>query len=421
MSSESIPFLNSGSFIYEVNTRQYSASGHLQALLEHLPRLAAMHAGVLWLMPLHPTGITGRKGSLGSYYSVRDYLSIDPAYGNMADLIRLIEKAHALGMKVILDWVANHTAWDHAWINTRPDFYSRDAAGNIRAPFPEWEDVAQLDYGNPDLWEEMIRAMQFWPDQADIDGFRCDMANLVPTAFWKAAIRRLGENKTLFWLAEAEDPALPDAGFHVLYQWKLLHAMDGFIHSEGNAARLDREVVGELSNPIPGRSTMLFTSNHDENSWKGSAIERLGASLEACICLTFTLPGIPLVYGGQEAGLAKRLMFFDKDLIPWKEDKLEKRISRLAQLRLEHPALWPGSAFRRIPNSAGSDVFTFCREKNGNRVLVMLNLSWHERSFTLENYLSDGLYTEAISMESIHAVQGARWTLGPWQWMIMTK
>ncbi|MHC1707809.1 MAG: alpha-amylase family glycosyl hydrolase [Bacteroidales bacterium] len=410
--------------IYEVNLRQYTPSGTIKDFIRHLPRLKAMGVSILWIMPVHPIGEKNKKGTLGSYYSVRDYFSVDPFYGSMNDFKELVVTAHRNEMLILLDWVANHTSWDNPLTLSHPEYYTRDKQGNFLPPFPEWEDVIKLDYDNPEVWRYMIQALQYWVDETGIDGYRCDMANLVPALFWKEAIAEIRQIKDVFMLAEAEDRNLLEMGFDAIYNWNIFHVFNGFIHQNDNAARLDLLIEHNFIT-FPGQyNQMFFTSNHDENSWNGSAIERLGSALDACTLLTFTLPGIPLIYSGQEAGNTKRLSFFDKDLIEWKEDKMTTFYQQLAHIRKSHPALWSnpyGGAFKRISNTKNHQVFSFVREKNGSNILVIVNLSWEAAEIVLNNYHTEGEYFDLINHKKVHLVPGASWNLPAWGTYLLAK
>jgi len=308
--------------IYEVNLRQFTKGGTFEEFEGHLPRLKALGVGILWFMPIQPIGEKNRKGSLGSYYSIKDYSSINPEFGTMTEFKSLVKKIHSLGMKVIIDWVANHTSWDHQWTKDFPDFYDQDEHGNFKPPFPEWEDVIHLNYNNPVLWREMISQMEFWIREANIDGFRCDMAHLVPTVFWNHARHQLDKVKPMFMLAESENHDLLEFAFDAIYNWKLLHGLNDIAAGKIKTNELLNIAKNGSDNLPTGAAELNFTCNHDENSWQGSAIERLHYYLEPLTILTFTLPGIPLIYSGQEAGNYRRLKFFDKDEIEWKEDKM---------------------------------------------------------------------------------------------------
>lgn len=385
--------------IYEVNLRQYSPGGTLSEFRQHLPRLKELGAGILWFMPLQPVGIKNRKGSLGSYYSIRNYCELDPAYGTMDEFIALVNEIHSMGMYVILDWVANHTAWDHHWVEEFPAFYRRNEVGEVHPPFPEWEDVIGLDYTNCDLRNEMIESMKFWLKTADIDGFRCDMAMLVPTDFWNEARYELETVKPVFMLAEAEQRDLTEEAFDVLYNWNLMHVWDDIAKGKYTADEIRWRVPSEITDFPQGADNMLFISNHDENSWNGSEIERLNFGLEAFAVLIFTLPGMPMLYSGMEAGNYRRLEFFDKDCIEWKQDKMATLYSKLAHLRMYNPALWslqPKSDFQILTTDRDDKILFFKRESSGNKVMAVINLSNEHIDFQLTGSGFQGNYIDVI-------------------------
>jgi cyclomaltodextrinase / maltogenic alpha-amylase / neopullulanase len=387
-------------FVYEVNLRQFTAGGTIAEFRQHLPRLKKLGAGILWFMPLQPVGIKNRKGTLGSYYSIRNYCEVDKAYGTMQEFVDLVNEIHSMGMYVILDWVANHTAWDHHWVNDFPAFYRRNEAGEVHPPFPEWEDVIGLDYSNPDLQTEMISCMKYWLETAGIDGFRCDMAHLVPTSFWNKVRPALEEVKPVFMLAEAEIRELAGEAFDVLYNWNLHHVFNDIAQSKYTAEEIRWRIPSEITEFPAGADNLLFISNHDENSWNGSEFERLGYALEAFAVLIFTLPGMPLIYSGMEAGNYRRLNFFDKDCIEWKADKMADLYSKLAHLRNDAPALYsprPNGSLVLIPTDKDDRIFAFKRELNGKKVLVVINLSGDQVNFSLQGSGYEGRYLDVIN------------------------
>ncbi len=228
--------------IYEVNIRQFTPEGTIAAFEKHLPRLAKMGVKILWVMPVQPIGVKNRKGTMGSYYSIRDYTAVNPEFGTQADFNHMVKAAHALGMKVILDWVANHTAWDNVWTVSHPDWYKKNARGELTSyeydngrEIEYWTDVIGLDYRQPALWDAMIGAMKFWVTTSDIDGFRCDVASLVPTPFWVRARAQLDAVKPLFMLAESNDPAI-HAAFDMTYDWKLFDTFADIAQGKGAAS-----------------------------------------------------------------------------------------------------------------------------------------------------------------------------------------
>ncbi|MCD4663832.1 MAG: alpha-amylase, partial [Bacteroidales bacterium] len=358
--------------IYEVNLRQYSEGGTFKEFEEHLPRLKELGVGILWFMPIQPIGEKNRKGTLGSYYSINDYTKVNPEFGTLEEFKSLVNIIHDLGIMVIIDWVANHTAWDHHWSKDHPEFYTKDGQGNFKAPVKDWEDVIHLDYGNHDLWDEMIQQMEFWLKETDIDGFRCDMAHLVPTLFWNHARHELDKTKSVFMLAESENHDLLEYAFDTIYNWKLLHAMNNLAAGKINTKELLEIVLNEVKYLPEGASLLNFTSNHDENSWQGSAIERLHYFLEPLTVLTFLLPGIPLIYNGQEAGNYRRLKFFDKDEIEWKEDKMSPFYQKLNELRRKHATPQIGE-IKAIKTDAPENILAFTCFTDKNRLIVFLN------------------------------------------------
>jgi glycosidase len=386
--------------VYEVNLRQYTPGGTISEFREHLPRLKALGAGILWFMPLQPVGMLNRKGTLGSYYSIRNYHEVNPEFGTLQEFIDMVSEIHSMGMHVILDWVANHTAWDHHWVKDHPEFYRRNDAGEVHPPFPEWEDVIGLDYSCRELHTAMISEMKFWLGTTGIDGFRCDMAHLVPTAFWNQARADLEAVRPVFMLAEAEIRELTEEAFDVIYNWNLHHVFNDIARGKYTADEIRWRIPSEITEFPSGCDNLLFISNHDENSWNGSEIERLNFALEALAVLMFTLPGMPLIYSGMEAGNYRRLKFFDKDYIDWKPDKMAALYSKLAHLRMQNPALWsprPSGKMNLLKADIDSTVLAFTREQDGNKVLVLINLSAQEANFHLLGSGYEGRYLDSIN------------------------
>ena len=369
--------------IYEVNVRQFSPSGKFAAVTAALPRLKTMGVDILWLMPINPIGREHRKGPLGSYYSVSDYTGVNPEFGTLADLQTLVARAHSLGMKVILDWVPNHTAWDHPWVKAHPDWYLKDASGAITAVHlgtgPDaqvWDDVVGLDYKVPALRAAMIDAMAYWLKAADVDGFRCDVASNVPTDFWNQARPALDKIKPVFLLAEADKPELQVDAFDMTYDWDFYHRMVQAAKT-GDVQALKDFFAHPAKTYPAGAYRMEFTSDHDENSWAGSDPELYGPAFQAYAVLAATVPGMPLVYSGQEAGLDKRLKFFEPDAIAWKNYPLAAFYRLLLTFKHSQPALWNGAdgGDMYLLDPHNPHVFAFRRVKGANRVTVLVNLS----------------------------------------------
>ncbi len=386
--------------VYEVNLRQYSESGTIKEFRDHLPRLKDLGAGILWFMPVQPVGLKNRKGTLGSYYSISNYHAMNPEFGTIQEFIDLVREIHSMGMYVILDWVANHTAWDHHWVKDHPEYYRRNEAGEVHPPFPEWEDVIGLDYSSGDLRLAMIEEMDFWMENTGIDGFRCDMAMLVPTSFWNQAREALNKYPSLFMLAEAEQRDLTEEAFDVLYNWNLHHVFNDIANGKYAADEIRWRIPSEITSFPKGCDNLLFISNHDENSWNGSETERLNFALEAIAVLMFTLPGMPLLYSGMEAGNYRRLSFFEKDSIDWKQDKMAVLYSKLANLRKNNPALWsPGNENKLmlLTTSNDSAILGFTREKNAGKVLILINLTDQPAEFHIEGLGYEGRYVDVLN------------------------
>lgn len=372
--------------IYQVNVRQYSQAGTLAAVQADLPRLKALGVDILWLMPIQPIGQLNRKGSLGSYYSIRDYTAVNPEFGSLADARAFVAAAHQLGFKVILDWVANHTAWDHPWATAHKDWYKLNARGEVYAvtfnegqPTEEhWDDVVALDYRSDSLRAAMIEAMAFWVRETGLDGFRCDVASLVPTDFWVRARRELQAIKPLFMLAESDAVELHTSGaFDMTYDWSLADEVFKKIGKGEAGAPLLKAWLARQPAGYPVQAyRMRFTSNHDFNSWHGSDAELYGDAWQACVVLTFTLPGMPLIYNGQESRLSKRLAFFEKDAIDWQRHELTDFYRRLVALKHRHPALAAGPSGAPVKLLVAPDeVVAFERRRGADVVRVAVNLS----------------------------------------------
>lgn len=373
--------------IYEVNIRQYTQAGTFNAFADHLSRLKELGVDILWFMPIQPISEKNRKGSLGSYYAIQDYRKVNPEFGTMADFKALVKRAHEMGFKVILDWVANHTGWDNWLIVEHEEWYTR-INDSIIAPVADWTDVADLDYEQPGLRRYMIESMKFWVKEADIDGYRCDVAAMVPTDFWEQARMALDSLKPVFMLAEAWEPELTAAAFDACYAWDLLHTMNDIAAGKKTAAALPAYFHKADSLYAPRTILMNFLTNHDENSWNGTINERFGDMQKAFAVLTYTVPGMPLVYSGQEVGLNHRLEFFEKDEIKWSDDKkLTAFYTQLDQLKHQNPALWAGKdggKMRILNTTAPEQIFAFTRTNGDNELLVILNLSRKNVSFKFD-------------------------------------
>ncbi len=409
--------------IYEVNLRQYTTEGNFRAFEKHLPRLRNMGVEILWFMPITPISLKGRLGSLGSYYACSDYLSANPEFGSVEDFKLLVESAHRLGFKVLIDWVANHTGLDHRWTTEHPEFYRRNLAGQFFDSHG-WEDVIDLNYDLPALRDMMIQCMKFWVDTCDIDGFRCDMAMLVPLDFWNKARTVLDNQKPLFWLAECEDPAYHEV-FDASYTWKLLHQMEAYWKKTGGMDDLNNVLQFYNDRFPPAAMRAFFTSNHDENSHSGSEYERLGDAAIPFAVFCCTWNGIPLIYSGQELPNTKRLKFFEKDVIEWKTPcALHEFYKTLLDLRKKNPALRSGDpavSTIMLSNNAKQQVMSFLRRYQGNEVLVVLNLSALEVSLIIFSAMVSGTFRNIFNDEDQDFNSNKTVLLKPWDYRVYAK
>ncbi len=413
--------------LYEMNVRQLTPEGTLRAAMERLEFLRDLGIDAIWLMPPYPIGEEGRKGELGSYYSIRDYKAINPEFGTMEDFDSFVAKAHSLGMKVLLDWVANHTARDAKWLHTKPaDWYEREADGTAKVPW-DWTDTAKLNYANHDVWRGQIEAMRFWVEKHNIDGFRCDMAMLVPIEFWQEAAKVLHAIKPdVFMLAEAEELNLFDRAFDMGYAWEIHHMMCDIANGERRVWDLRNTLYVDRTKYPASAMRMMFTSNHDENSWSGSEFTRFGASLEVMTALTFLWEAaMPLIYTGQEVGYDHSFKFFDKDHIPHYEANAHTELYRkLINLKHSQKALQAGERAGRIieiENNAKDCLMTFVREKDDSRVVAILNLSPYTIHANFNNGIYAGNYTNAITGEEVLLPVHLEYDIEPWGYTILYK
>jgi glycosidase len=429
-----MPEWAANAILYECNIRQFSPEGNFAGVTAQLPRLKDLGIDVLWLMPIHPIGLKNRKEKptdLGSPYSVRDYYAVNPDFGKIDDLKTLVNSAHALGLKVILDWVPNHTAWDAVWMETNPEYYTK-IEGKFIAPLNEhggstgWDDCVDLDYNNPATRKAMIDAMKYWVKTADIDGYRVDMAGLTPVEFWKEAEPALAELKPLFMLSEWQDePAHFDAGFQFNYGWKWKDVTKDIASGKQTAIALDT-LLQYLNKFYPANYEQLyFTQNHDENSWSGTETELYGPSADAFNVLMFTWQGLPMIYNGQEDGLSQRLAFFKKDPIVWKDYSKTPFFQNLCDLRHNNEALKTGnlgSKLTKIKTNNDERVYAFAREKNEDRVIVIMNLHKDpcEVSLSFENQQT-GSYLNLFAASTIQITKEMQLNLKPWEYIVLSN
>ncbi len=431
--------------IYEANIRQYSPEGTFAEFTKDIPVLKELGVKIIWLMPVHPISETKRKATgdtftsdiedekerekyLGSFYAVSDYRAVHPDYGTKEDLRNLINIAHENDMLVILDWVPNHTGWDHNWIDQHPEYYTKNAKGEITDPLNEdgtsvgWQDVADLDYSNEGLRKAMIADMQYWLTDENIDGFRCDVAGSVPVAFWEEAIPQLRETKDIFMLAEAWEPDLVKGSnlFDMCYGWENHFLMVDIAKGKKNVQDWDNYMVKIDSMYEKDDILMNFTTNHDENSWKGTVTETFGGADLVMAVLSYVIPGMPLIYSGQEYDLDHRLKFFEKDSIPKKKGKYFNLYSKLQVIKTTNPALHGGkkaASYIRITTSDDKSILAFQREKGDHKIVFIANLSNEDKEF---NLTLSGTFKNMLNTEEIRTIGEKKTiTLPGWDYLLL--
>jgi cyclomaltodextrinase / maltogenic alpha-amylase / neopullulanase len=407
--------------IYEVNTRTFSASGDFRGVTEQLPRLKELGVNILWLMPIHPVGRERSKGTLGSPYAVRDYFAINPDYGTADDLRQLISEAHRGGFKVIIDIVANHTAWDSVMLQT-PGFYKHDAAGKIISPVPDWADVAALDYANPELRAYMTHMLVHWIKQFDLDGFRCDVAGMVPTDFWENARSELEKVKPeIMLLAEWHSPDLVRKAFDLDYSWPLHSKLTDVLENGTASARDLRKEWEEERRLYPkGALHLRFSDNHDEKR----AIARFGErGALAASALMFTLDGVPMLYNGMEVGdttesgapaLFERLPVFWQ--IAERRPEFPEFYRMMIPLRRAHRALGQGET-EWLENSDPDRIVTYVRRGAGEEFLVAINCS--NRGYSGRVQVAGSSWTEETHSKSGGSVGNLQ--LAAWEFRIFHR
>lgn len=411
--------------IYQLNTRQFSTEGTFKAAQKQIPRLKELGVDIIWLMPIHPIGEKNRKGSLGSPYAVKDYFEVNPELGSMQDLKDFVAAAHELEMYVILDWVANHTAWDNPLVHTHPEWYVRDYKGDLcPTPWWDWDDIIDLDYSQPALRKYMLKALLYWVKEANIDGYRCDVAGYVPLDFWNEARKALDAVKPVFMLAEWEERDLLAQAFDMTYAWSWYDAVQSVCSGKENLNALYIYYSTHTKTYPKNSLRMTFVSNHDKNAWVGTMWEQFGKGLEAAIALSVIGEGMPLIYNGQEAGNKKRLAFFEKDPIKWQPHPIGKLYKKLFSLMKQNTALWNaqwGAPMLHVPNNMPEQIFSFVRQNEKDKVLALFNFSAKEQTFLLHETLYYGRFKELFSEQIELLDADSRFKLKPWDYKIFAK
>ena len=435
---EDIPFLPineeiiSKAVLYEANIRQYSVEGSFNAFAEDLPKLKKMGVKIIWLMPINPISTTKSKGPLGSYYAVSNYTKVNPEFGTLKDFKSLVNKAHQLGMYVILDWVPGHTGWDHVWIKENSDYYLKNRKGEIIDPIDfrtgksfGWTDVADLNYKNMQMREALRKAMVYWVEETNIDGYRIDQAYAVPEEFYNKTFAILKRIKPLFLLAETDiyHPGGLDLvkKFDASYDWPGHHLSKKVAQGQKNALNYSRHIERTIKRYGPENIVVNFVSNHDENSWNGTIEESYGKAAYAFMALNYTIPGMPLVYSGQEYDLNKRLHFFEKDSFPKVSGKTMEFLQQLGALKNNHKALTSGlsgGSFRRLLNSKNDQILAFERERDGDTIVFIANLSKDYAQFTLPY---EGNFKRFQDFKNKRLSSSYQYDMKPWEFWILTN
>ena len=411
--------------IYQLNTRQFTPEGTFKAAAKELPRLKDLGADIIWLMPIHPIGEQNRKGTLGSPYSVKDYYGVNPEFGTLEDFKSFVDAAHDLGMYVIIDWVANHTAWDNQLRFDHPEWYERDYEGEFRpTPWYDWSDIIDLDYSRPEVRQYMTEAMVYWVRDVGIDGYRCDVAGFVPIEFWNNVRRELDAVKPVFMLAEWESRDMHAHAFDMSYAWSWHNAIHGVVAGEKGIGSLFNYYSWNESAYPKDAYRMTYISNHDVNSWENTQFEAFGDGLEAAIVLSVVGEGLPLLYNGQEAGNPKRLEFFEKDPIDWRPHPIGDLYKKLFALKKANTALWNGrwgATMIRAWNTAPDHVFSFVRGNEDDKVFAMMNFSDASQTVTFSQAPFEGAYTEYFSGSDVDIDSEFEVSLDPWDYRVYVK
>jgi len=429
--------------IYEANIRQYSKEGTFDAFTKDIPELKKLGVKIIWVMPIFPISETKRKAKgdlfvsdiedieerkkyLGSYYAVSDFTKVNPEFGTIDDFRELIDTAHENDIYIILDWVPNHTGWDHDWLKTNPEFYTKNDKGEVTDPLNDdgsskgWADVADLNYDNEGLRNAMISDMKHWIIKENIDGFRCDVAGSVPTSFWQQAIPQLRAEKEVFMLAEAWEPELMHNNlFDMAYAWEGHHIFNEIAKGEQGVNEWDA-YMKKLNTQYENDDILMnFITNHDENSWNGTIDERMGNASEAMLALSYLTPGMPLIYSGQEYDMNHRLKFFEKDEIPKTKGRMWSLLEKLGALKNTNSAIHGGkkaASYSKV-STDNENVLVFKRSKKGSNVIYIANLSETEQIITNE---FKGKYLDYMTNTNVEFITETI-NLKPWEYKILLQ
>lgn len=410
--------------IYEVFLRSFSKEGTIKAFERRVPELKELGVTVLSLMPIHPVGELNRKGTRGSPYAIQDYYEIDPDYGTMDDFRSLVKTAHENGMRIILELVAKHTAWDSKILMEHPEWFTKDEKGNIVSPHADWTDVADLNYENHELRKYMIEMMKYWVRDVGVDGFRCSASELVPTNFWEIVRRELDKIRPVMMISEGTLPEYHLVAFDLTASWNLYAALGKVVHGQASVKVFDDILKYEGYQFPRGSLRMRFSSNHEKVSWEAPAPEQYGIDeAKAVAVLIFVYPGVPMIYNGEEVGNNRRLDLYEKVDIDWRMNSDYREFYRkLCFLRREHGALTEGE-YIPLPNSDAQKVYSFARRKAGDVVVALLNLSDTPREVESPIPTDGGsVFVDFFSKETLRVKEGrARIQMKPWAYKVFTS
>ncbi|WP_018995596.1 alpha-amylase family glycosyl hydrolase [Hirschia maritima] len=411
--------------LYQLNTRQFTQEGTFEAAQQQLPRLAELGVDIIWLMPIHPIGEAERKGTLGSPYAVKDYRAVNPDYGSVDDLRAFVAEAHSLGLHVILDWVANHSAWDNHLVEDHPEWYARDESGNLQpTPWVDWADIIDLDYSQKELREYMGGAMRYWVEDVGIDGFRADMAGMVPLDFWEDVRADLEKVKPVFMLAEYDQRDVLAKAFDASYSWAWKNTVQS-VTLQGDDASSFMWYYFENEGIWPRDGyRLLYTSNHDQNSWDEAAPVLYGDAYRNVVVMSFVSEGIPMIYNGQEAYNEKMLEFFERDPIEWREHEISDLFKRLISLKKENTALHNGAAGARmiaISHDNPKQIFAFRRGDKNSNIISVFNMSSEAAVVSLTDESISGTFTDVFSGEEVEISSDTSWEMAAWSHKILVK
>ena len=408
--------------IYQINTRQFTPEGTFSAATEQLERLHKLGVDILWLMPIHPIGEINRKGSLGSPYSIKDYFAVNPEFGTEQDLKAFVDKAHQLGMYVILDWVANHTAWDNEMKLNHPEWYERDYKGDFTStPWYDWADIIDLDFNQPELRQYMAKAMRYWVEDIGIDGYRCDAAGLVPLQFWTDVRHELEQIKPVFMLAEWEGKEFHEQAFDATYAWSWWQAVHDIAKGKKDVNALYNYYSWNTGYYPPMSMRLTYISNHDVNAWEATQFEAFADALPAAIVLSVVGEGLPMIYNGQEAGNAKRLEFFERDPIKWQPHPIGDLYQQVFALKKQNSVLWNGkwgAPMQHVPNTQANQVLSFVRQNQQQKLFAVFNFSAQPQKVRFAESLYQGNYVEYFTQTPASLSSETELTLAPWSYRV---